>query len=222
MKTSTRFDRYPGIMSFVRDHLGDAGRAAPRILSFGCSTGEECATLRTYFPGSRIAGVDTNIGVLRAARRSWRHLLDGTLTLEHSSTLEQEPDGSFDVVFCMSVLVRHPETMDLDDCSRCYAFDEFDAQVTLLDRLIRPGGLLVIQNSNFRFSEATVAERYLHLSGASSLDGLVKDLAMFDRNNQRVRGVEPETVFKKMGSKEARGPQEGILPGEGGSSRGAI
>src|SRR5579872_1723282 len=42
----TTEDRYPQIFRFVRGEL--AGRRDLRLLSFGCSTGEEVFTLRQY------------------------------------------------------------------------------------------------------------------------------------------------------------------------------
>jgi hypothetical protein len=44
----TRANRYPEIFAFVRSQLGEDFNG--RILSFGCSTGEELMTLRAYFP----------------------------------------------------------------------------------------------------------------------------------------------------------------------------
>ena len=55
---TTFVDRYPRIFTFVKDQL--ANTAAPRLLSFGCSTGEEVFTLRRYFPQAEIVGIDIN------------------------------------------------------------------------------------------------------------------------------------------------------------------
>ena len=53
---TTALNRYPEIFAC-------AANAAPdtrRILSFGCSTGEECVTLASYFPAAQIVGTDIN------------------------------------------------------------------------------------------------------------------------------------------------------------------
>jgi hypothetical protein len=56
ISAKTAFNRYPQIFA-------GAAHAAPnarRILSFGCSTGEECATLKMYFPQAKVVGADLN------------------------------------------------------------------------------------------------------------------------------------------------------------------
>jgi chemotaxis methyl-accepting protein methylase len=54
----TAMDRYPRIFSACRDFFGD--RQDLKILSFGCSTGEEVLTLRRYFPSAFITGAEIN------------------------------------------------------------------------------------------------------------------------------------------------------------------
>ncbi|GEM_PF-3630399 len=56
--TVTADNRYPRIFAFVRDQLADRDR--PRVLSFGCSTGEEVFSLRRYMPAADITGIDIN------------------------------------------------------------------------------------------------------------------------------------------------------------------
>ncbi len=59
---NTRYDRYPEIFRTAR--LA-AGPQPLRILSFGCSTGEEPRTLaEKYFATSQILGVDVAPDVL--------------------------------------------------------------------------------------------------------------------------------------------------------------
>ncbi len=51
----TEPDRYPQLFDALAERL--AGIAAPRILSFGCSSGEEVRALRQRIPAARITGV---------------------------------------------------------------------------------------------------------------------------------------------------------------------
>jgi len=51
-------DRYPPIFRFLRNHLSDGPER--RLLSFGCSTGQEVFSLRRYFPAAFIRGIDIN------------------------------------------------------------------------------------------------------------------------------------------------------------------
>ena len=56
--TRTAMDRYPRIFSESRDYFGNQKKL--KILSFGCSTGEEVMTLRRYFPNAVIVGAEIN------------------------------------------------------------------------------------------------------------------------------------------------------------------
>src|SRR5687767_9417567 len=67
----TSMDRYPTVFSACR-HLF-AEQKEIRILSFGCSSGEEVLTLRQYFPHAYITGADINPRSLALCRK---HLVD--------------------------------------------------------------------------------------------------------------------------------------------------
>ena len=60
-------DRHPALFALAAERL--AGTAEPRILSFGCSTGEEPITLARYLPQARIDGLDINPRNVAEARR---------------------------------------------------------------------------------------------------------------------------------------------------------
>jgi trans-aconitate methyltransferase len=58
----TALNRYPEVFAAPAPD-------ARRILSFGCSTGEECVTLAEYFPKAEIVGADINPVILLQARK---------------------------------------------------------------------------------------------------------------------------------------------------------
>jgi tRNA G46 methylase TrmB len=62
---TTALNRYPEIFTAA----AAAAPNAQRILSFGCSTGEECVTLASYFPSAQIVGTDINPVNLIKARK---------------------------------------------------------------------------------------------------------------------------------------------------------
>jgi SAM-dependent methyltransferase len=152
ISAKTAFDRYPQIFA-------GAARAAPdarRILSFGCSTGEECATLKLYFPQAKVVGADVNPVSLCKAR--WRYGSD-SVSFAYASDLALKLRAPFDVIFCLTVL--RDTRLDAEASIReAYPFDRFDERVTLLHSLLKPGGLLVFHGNMYRFRDASVAKEY--------------------------------------------------------------
>jgi hypothetical protein len=137
----TKPNRYPHIFS----KCAEIKTGKIKILSFGCSTGEECFSLREYFPLAEIEGVDINEKCLDIARSKNK---DNNIIFNSAVT-----SNSFDWIFCMSVLCREIPDVKLDDCSRYYRFSQFENELDhLIDRL-SPNGGIVIYNSNFKFCD---------------------------------------------------------------------
>jgi chemotaxis methyl-accepting protein methylase len=62
-------NRYPEIFTEVKTKYP----TPRRILSFGCSTGEECITLHTYFPRSRVIGFDIDNKIIEQNKIQNKH-----------------------------------------------------------------------------------------------------------------------------------------------------
>ena len=179
----TALNRYPEIFAAAAATAPNAGR----ILSFGCSTGEECVSLASYFPKAEVIGADINpVIVLKAIKR---HRSD-RIRFIYASEFILKRYGGFDVVFCMAVL-RNPEMARLDGR---YPFDRFEERALFLESLVKPGGILVIHNSTYRFSDTAHRGRYEkipvaapHDEGAFLPDGVTE--------------VEPDCcLFRKLAS----------------------
>jgi len=149
----TRPDRYPDIFAFVRDQFADP--AAPlNILSFGCSTGEEAMTLRRYFPGAFVTGLDVAPDNILCCLR----LRDDRLRFARTNSTRGEPSAFYDAIFCMAVL----EHVDLQKkppakCEPLIRFRDFEETVIDFARCLKPGGLLVVWRSNFRLCDTAVS-----------------------------------------------------------------
>ena len=64
----TSLDRYPSLFAKTKGIQPNP----KKIMSFGCSTGEECTTLRKYYPEALIVGIEINrehLLVAKAIRR---------------------------------------------------------------------------------------------------------------------------------------------------------
>jgi SAM-dependent methyltransferase len=175
-------DRYPQLFRFVRQEIGDA--ASQRILSFGCSTGDEVFTLREYFPLSWIKGIDINARNVRAARRRLKRSPDGKITFEVASTTVGELSNSYNAIFCMAVF-RHGGLGASGRDGRCdhlIRFQQFEETVGEIARCLVPGGLLLIGYSNFRFSETRIATNFdVVFQADASPDA---QTPIFDRDNR--------------------------------------
>ena len=137
----TALDRYPEIFAAAAAAAPDA----QRILSFGCSTGEECVTLARYFPNAQIVGTDINpVNLLKARKhRSER------IRFVYASDRILTGFGGFDAVFCMTVL----RTWKRKRIAEFYPFDRFAERALFLESLVRPNGLLVIYRATYRFGD---------------------------------------------------------------------
>jgi 2-polyprenyl-3-methyl-5-hydroxy-6-metoxy-1,4-benzoquinol methylase len=186
----TADNRYPELFSEVRSFLGAKENLS--ILSFGCSTGQECFSLQTYFPNSKITGVDINKNNLRKANRKNRHENIKFLFSTPETIIKQ---GKYDIIFCLSVLCRWEDTKDLDNCAHVYAFDKFSQTVSMLADQIKTGGLMVVYNSNFRFEESESFKDFVIVPTPSVHDsGFVHK---FDSNHNRIRKTHVHCVYQK-------------------------
>lgn len=129
-----------------------------RILSFGCSVGDEIVTLRMLFPKAEIVGCDINPAILETAKKSVGHL--ATIIVSDEAALHAL--GPFDFISCMSVLCLNPKPKGPapNDFTTLFPVQKFDDMLGLLDSLLVPNGLLALTNTSYRFHESPVYEGY--------------------------------------------------------------
>jgi SAM-dependent methyltransferase len=190
-------DRYPWLFEFAAKRIG--ARPNLHILSFGCSRGEEVFSLRKYFPAAAVKGIDINprniaCGLARArAEKSTR------LTFEIAATAEREPTSFYDAIFCLAVLCNGDlTTSGAQHCDPVLHFERFDRMVGDFARCLKPGGLLVLHTTNFRFCDSTVAADFDVVFEADPRH-LALDV-LFDCNNKLMSGERERyraVVFEK-------------------------
>lgn len=153
--TFTLLDRYPGVFAAAQAAIGAEG--AHRLLSFGCSSGEEVLTLRAYFPHASVVGAELNRAQLAACRRL---PADPRIAFIESTADGIAARGPYDAIFCMAVLQRRAHSVEragLTDISRVYPFARFDEQVDFLVAQLRPGGVLVTEHCHYRIEDSAAA-----------------------------------------------------------------
>lgn len=187
-------DRYPWLFRAAAAAL--AGREQLHLLSFGCSRGDEVVSLRGYFPGAVIRGLDVDP---RNISQCLARMPPGTPAVSFASaaTTAAEPDASYDAIFCLAVLVHGGLVIRAATRSDpLLRFSDFERVVTDFHRCLKPGGLLFLHTTNFRFCDTGVAAQFdVMLSAppqAMSVDG------KFDRDNRLLKDVQYYDVgFRK-------------------------
>lgn len=155
----TCFDRYPTIFSACREYFND-DKQNLKILSYGCSTGEEVLTLRRYFPNAQIIGAEINKRSLSICKKLD---VDDRIKFIYSTPSEIQKYGPFDAIFCMAVLQRKPHEIrskGITSLKKIYPFEKFEQQVIELDRLINPKGLLIIHYTQYSLLDTKIASKY--------------------------------------------------------------
>jgi len=190
----TYMDRYPTIFSACRDYFD--GKQDLKILSYGCSTGEEVLTLRRYFPTAHIIGADINKRSLAICKRL---PVDEKMTFLYSTPSEIQKHGNFDVIFCMAVLQRQPHDIaakGISSLKKIYPFEKFERQIIELDKLLKPQGLLVVYFTQYSICDTAVASMYEPLGDYNQNDYVSP---LFNKNSDLVNNPTPQnTVFIKM------------------------
>jgi tRNA G46 methylase TrmB len=179
-ETYTCDDRYPELFEHCGKRLADC--ASPRILSFGCSTGEEVFTLTRYLPQAEIVGVDINAWCLKQCAKANQN---ARLSFVHRMSQEFAEAKDFDAIFCMAVFQRtehRTENAEPDDTG--FTFERFEAEVAMLDRKLKPGGLFYMDEYDFSFEQTEAAARYkpAEFDGSSVL----RERRVFGRENRLI------------------------------------
>lgn len=190
----TYMDRYPTIFSACRDYFD--GKRDLKILSYGCSTGEEVLTLRQYFPTAHIVGADINKHSIAKCRNL---PLDEKITFVYSTPSEIQKHGPFDVIFCMAVLQRKPHFIaekGISSLKKIYPFEKFERQIIELDNLVNPQGLLVVHFTQYSLWDTTVASKYTALGSHNQNDYLSP---VFDKDSNLIKNPPSQnTIFIKL------------------------
>jgi len=175
----TKMDRYPLLFNACR--MYHINKPTLRLLSFGCSTGEEVLTLGQYFPQAQIVGVDINPWNIKTAQQRGDQ---PRMSFYHTDDPAWQILNEYDAIFCLAVLQRtENRTQSPQSSCNIYPFDRFDHQLTQLDRYLKKAGLMTLDETDYRFEDATIAEHYQPLA----LDQpVLKNRDLFDASNQKI------------------------------------
>lgn len=156
--TYTSYNRYPFVFEGVKEIMTDKEQL--KILSFGCSTGEEVETIRAYFPNATIVGADINKECLKSCQK---RIFDEKVKFIISSQDLIHKQGPYDAIFCMAVLQRLPHKVlneGITNISTLYPFRKFEDQLIELDKHLNVNGLLIVHFTQYNFLETSISHKY--------------------------------------------------------------
>ena len=162
--TYTERNRYPHLFDLAAALRPDASR----ILSFGCSTGEEIEAIRSRFSKALIFGAEINPRSRKIARA--RFLNDKNVAIRPS----YKDELSFDIAFAMAVLQFRPhliKSSDIADLSKIYPFSRFANEVENLVAHLAPAGLLCVMHTQYRVEDTKSARALQALSDSPRVPG---------------------------------------------------
>jgi SAM-dependent methyltransferase len=141
MSHQTRLNRFPKIFKTLKSLKSNP----ERILSFGCSTGEECETLAENYPSAKeIIGVDIDIYSIKTARS--KNKRDNVFFLD-----DVGGTGCFDLVTSIMVLFSTYNAMD---------FKTFDKIVSRVSGHLNEGAIWAIYSSDHNILDSSVGNHY--------------------------------------------------------------
>jgi SAM-dependent methyltransferase len=193
-------DRYPWLFEFAAAHVKDSSDT--RLLSFGCSRGEEVLSLRRHFPAADIKGLDIDRrNIARCEARAQAEQVSG-VSFAVAADTSVEPAERYEAIFCLAVLCLGDLTVSgAQRCDPHLYFADFERLVTDFSRCLRPGGILFLLTTNFRFGDTAVSKDFVVVLEADELQ-LAPDV-LFDRNNILLSGerYRPVAFRKRMSSR---------------------
>ena len=190
-------NRYPEVFTFLRDQIDDG--SSTRLLSFGCSVGDEVFSLRHHFTTSFITGIDISRGNIADCERKRAQIGDDRMEFTRASGVEHLESATLDAVMCMAVF-RHGDlsARPSGSCAHRISFTAFDHTVAGLARCLKIGGLLVIEHSNFRFCDAAVAAAF-EVVGTRDRMGGMESTPLFGPDNLRLTDQSyRDFIFRKV------------------------
>lgn len=187
---TTLDDRYPDIFRRVRAGWRDTEDL--RLLSFGCSTGEEVFTLRQYFPQAHITGMDISrqrIATCHARLAAMGG--DDRIMFRPAGSARQEPAGHYDAIFAMAVFRHGNLGTKPPDCGHLLDFAAFAREIEALARCLKVGGYLALYHANFRLLDTGVAPDF------DILLSVPQDVRtpIYGPDNRRMDGVTQDAVL---------------------------
>jgi ubiquinone/menaquinone biosynthesis C-methylase UbiE len=180
----------------VSRYLATAGDREVRLLDVACGTGRTLAQLATAHPRLRLTGLDLSPYYLQEARRVLANVADVSLVAENAERMPFRA-AFFDVVTSVHLFHELPRP-------------NRRAVLAEMHRVLRPGGLVVIEDSA-QLAESGELAFFLGRFAAEFHEPFYRDYVADDlvgaltETGFRVESVEPQFVAKVVVARKATG-----------------
>lgn len=191
----TQPNRYPDLFQICQEYFLKKRIIKSVILSFGCSTGEECFSLRKYLPYAKIIGVDINNNNLKICQRKNQ---DQNIKFTHVLSTDFASLAYLDAVFCLAVLQHTQNRAPNNQIARKFTFEQFSKILEELDLKLKVNGLLFIYHCDFSFADTRIARKYQPL--AVKGNQIINKRPLYNNENVRISDHQPLVyrVFVKI------------------------
>lgn len=194
ISNATSHNRHPADFAAAKKFLSEKAldSSGVRILSFGCSTGEELISLHDFvvlLPNhQQIVGVEVSPEArLKAIENCARYK---NISVLSSEQFEAET-GKYSVIFCMAVFCLFPLTKELKSMPPEFEFTflDFERDITnIVDRL-ETGGLLIIKDANYCFEHTDIFAKKFRVHSPDLQDKWM--VPKFDQDGNRIESRIP-------------------------------
>jgi hypothetical protein len=193
LSTLTFHNRFPNLFKTCGQYL--VNNQNPHILSFGCSTGEEVFSIGERIPNAIIVGVDINYWCLRQCRKKDKN---SAYLFIHTFSKKFKQLDRFDAIFCLSVFQRtENRTSQNNTNAQGFLFNQFEDTLQMLDRKLKPGGLIIIDQADFNFLDTDCSKGYSPLM--VDLNQIKRDRPLFNQKNEKVADLHNSyRIFVKL------------------------
>lgn len=152
----TKMNRYPKLFAIAAKELEAIPN--PKILSFGCSTGEEVFSIHDYIPNAEITGVDINKQSLSIARKNDKAQRFSFL---HFRDPSWQNKAYYDCIFALAVFQRTQHRKpEKKETLKSFQFKHFSEMMTLLNATLKKGGYIILDNQDFNFWDLEFSSNY--------------------------------------------------------------
>jgi len=156
INSGTSFRRTQSLLVVAEARFKETrGSSKLKILSFGCSIGDEIWTLWQMFPDAEIFACDVDPVVLAKARESFAGMSRVTIFESTMESIRQH--GPYDFIHASAVLCIHPAPKDF---AVQFPFSRFEEFLSLFDECLSPDGILALYNTGYRFTHSEISRHY--------------------------------------------------------------